>query len=106
VLPSERRRPKTPYAPKKRGRDLKRSLGLLPKDIARAEELANGEFIKASESGQDFRDHLARFPKGVTERMAQTKPVDIAQAWPAPMEPTGFQRSRVGKGENVRQAAV
>jgi hypothetical protein len=47
--------------------------GLSPEHIARAEELANWDFIKASENSRDFRDHLARFPKGVTERMALTK---------------------------------
>jgi hypothetical protein len=47
--------------------------GLSPEHIAKAEELANWDFIKASESSQEFRDHLARFPKGVTLRMAQTK---------------------------------
>src|SRR5215472_13745845 len=39
----------------------------------KAEELANWDFIKASQSSQEFRDHLARFPQGMTARMAQTK---------------------------------
>jgi hypothetical protein len=47
--------------------------GLSPEHIAKAEELANWDFIKGSENSQDFRDHLARFPKGVTERMVRTK---------------------------------
>ena len=47
--------------------------GLSPEHIAKAEELANWDFIKTGENSQDFRDHLARFPKGVTERMAWTK---------------------------------
>jgi hypothetical protein len=47
--------------------------GLSPEQIAKAEELANWDFIKESESPQDIRDHLARFPKGVTHRMARTK---------------------------------
>jgi chemotaxis response regulator CheB len=47
--------------------------GLSPEHIAKAEELANWDFIKTSENSQDFRDHLARFPNGVTERMARTK---------------------------------
>ena len=47
--------------------------GLSPEQIAKAEELANWEFIKESQSPQDFRDHLARFPKGTTERMARAK---------------------------------
>jgi hypothetical protein len=37
--------------------------GLSPEHIAKAEELANWDFIKASENSEDFRDHLARFPK-------------------------------------------
>jgi hypothetical protein len=47
--------------------------GLSPEQIAKAEELANWDFIKASESIEDFRDHLARFPQGVTERMARMR---------------------------------
>jgi hypothetical protein len=39
-----------------------------------AEELANCDFIKASESSQDFRDHLARFPRGVSEPWALERP--------------------------------
>ena len=38
--------------------------GLSPEQIAKAEELANWDFIKASEGSQEFRDHLARFPQG------------------------------------------
>src|SRR5262249_23672409 len=59
-------------AEKERAR-LEAIAGLSPEHIAKAEELANWDFIKASENSQEFRDHLARFPKGVTERMAQTK---------------------------------
>jgi hypothetical protein len=47
--------------------------GLSAEQIDKAEELANWDFIKASESAQEFRDHLARFPHGVTERMARTR---------------------------------
>ena len=47
--------------------------GLSPEQIAKAEELANWDFIKGSDSIQDFRDHLARFPQGVTERMARAR---------------------------------
>ena len=47
--------------------------GLSPEQILKAEELANWDFIKESKSAQDFRDQLARFPKGVTERMARAK---------------------------------
>jgi hypothetical protein len=45
--------------------------GLSANQIAKAEELANWDFIKSSANVQDFRDHLARFPGGVTERFAQ-----------------------------------
>jgi len=47
--------------------------GLSADQIGKAEELANWDFIKASESAQEFRDHLARFPHGVTERMARAR---------------------------------
>src|SRR5262245_8561621 len=46
--------------------------GLSADQFDKAEELANWDFIKLSESAQEFRDHLARFPHGVTERMART----------------------------------
>jgi len=52
--------------------------GLSPQQIAKAEELAHWDFIKASASAQDFRDHLARFPGGVTERFARTR---LAAVW-------------------------
>lgn len=42
-------------------------------DLVKAEELANWEFIKSGESIDDYRDHLARFPAGVTLRMARTR---------------------------------
>jgi formylglycine-generating enzyme required for sulfatase activity len=47
--------------------------GLSPGQIAKAEELANWHFIKDSSQLQDFRDHLARFPGGVCERIARAK---------------------------------
>ena len=62
----------TARAQKERAR-LEAIADLSPELIAKAEELANWEFIKASESSQEFRDHLARFPQGVTERMARVK---------------------------------
>jgi hypothetical protein len=43
--------------------------GLSPEQIAKA----NWDVIKTSENSQDFRNHLARFPNDVTERMARTK---------------------------------
>jgi hypothetical protein len=50
---------------------LKAIAGLSPDQIAKAEELANWGFIKTSESSQEFRDHLARFPKGASEPRAR-----------------------------------
>ena len=52
--------------------------GLSSEQIAKAEELANWEFIKDSQRAQDFRDHLARFPGGVVERIARAKLATIA----------------------------
>jgi hypothetical protein len=54
--------------------------GLSPEQIAKAEELANWEFIKDSSHAQDFRDHLARFAHGVCERMAWHKLEALAWA--------------------------
>jgi hypothetical protein len=54
--------------------------GLSADQIGKAEELANWDFIKASESAQEFRDHLARFPGGVTERFARTRLEDLMWA--------------------------
>ena len=51
---------------------LKAISGLSAEQIGKA-EVANWDFIKASESAQEFRDHLARFPHGVTERMARAR---------------------------------
>jgi hypothetical protein len=51
--------------------------GLSADQIGKAEELANWDFIKPSESAQEFRDHLARFPGGVTERFARTRLEDL-----------------------------
>ena len=42
---------------------------LSPEHIAKAEELANWDFIKDNNSAQELLDHLKRFPKGVTTRM-------------------------------------
>ncbi len=46
---------------------------LSAEQITKAEELANWDFIKESTDPADFRDHLARFPGGVCERMARHK---------------------------------
>jgi hypothetical protein len=54
--------------------------------------LANWDFIKASENSQDIRDHLARFPKGVTERMARAKlPALLWAALPQPFDAPALQ---------------
>jgi hypothetical protein len=56
--------------------------------IVKAEELANWDFIKASDSIQDFRDHLARFPQGVTLRMARSRLEALVWAGlPRPADP-------------------
>jgi hypothetical protein len=47
--------------------------GLSAEQISKAEELANWDFIKDSKDEPDYRDHLARFPQGVTLRMARTR---------------------------------
>jgi len=47
--------------------------GLSPEQIAKAEELANWDFIKERDDPQELRDHLARFPDGVCARMAGEK---------------------------------
>jgi formylglycine-generating enzyme required for sulfatase activity len=52
---------------------LKAVAGLSAEHIAKAEELANWEFIKDSSQPQDFRDHLVRFPAGVCEHIARHK---------------------------------
>src|ERR1700722_11246111 len=61
--------------------------GLSPEQIAKAEELANWDFIKASEGSQEFRDHLARFPQGGTERMARKRLE--ALVWAGLSQPVG-----------------
>ena len=61
--------------------------GLSPEQIAKAEELANWDFIKASEGSQEFRDHLARFPQGVTERMARKRLEGLV--WAGLSQPVG-----------------
>lgn len=46
-------------------------LGLGPEDIRKAEELANWDFIKGRGEPAELRNHLARFPAGVTYRYAR-----------------------------------
>src|SRR5262249_31441825 len=47
--------------------------GLVPDQIVKAEELGNWDFIKAGDNAAELRDHLARFPGGITERFARIK---------------------------------
>jgi hypothetical protein len=54
--------------------------GLSAEQIAKAEELANWDFIKESSLPHDFRDHLTRFPDGVSARMALHKLEALAWA--------------------------
>jgi hypothetical protein len=78
-------------AGKERAR-LEASAGLSPEHTAKAEELANWEFIKASENSQDFRDHLARFPEGATERIARNKLEALVwAALPQPVDISSLQ---------------
>ena len=53
---------------------------LSPEQITKAEELANWEFIKDASRVQDLRDHLARYPGGVYERMARHRLAALAWA--------------------------
>ncbi len=50
-----------------------RVAGLSPEEVRKAEELANWEFIKERGDPQALRDHLARFPGGVTTLYAMTR---------------------------------
>jgi TIR domain len=56
--------------------------GLSAEQIAQAEELANWDLIKANAnpSAQDFRNHIAQFPGGVTERFARARLEDLVWA--------------------------
>ena len=57
--------------------------GLTPEEIRKAEELANWDFIKDSTSAAEFRDHLARFESGPTDRYARKKLEGLLWADPA-----------------------
>jgi WD40 repeat protein len=57
--------------------------GLTPEEIRKAEELANWDFIKESRRPEEFRDHLARFPGGTTDRYARTRLEALLWAVPA-----------------------
>jgi TIR domain-containing protein len=98
----------TARAEKERAR-LEAIAGLLPEHIAKAEELANWEFIKASESSQEFRDHLARFPQGVTERMARTRLEALVWAGlprPADVDALRGFLAEFPKGAHAREATA
>ncbi|MDX2263669.1 MAG: toll/interleukin-1 receptor domain-containing protein [Hyphomicrobiales bacterium] len=45
--------------------------GLSAAEIRKAEELANWDFVKGKSDPAEFRDHLARFADGPTDRMAR-----------------------------------
>ena len=51
--------------------------GLTPDQAAKAEEMANWEYIKTNGKVEDFRDHLARFPQGVSERWTRARLEDL-----------------------------
>jgi hypothetical protein len=59
---------------------VKAIAGLSPQDIAKAEELANWEFIKARNDAQELRNHVARYPDGVTQRIARAALEDLVWA--------------------------
>jgi WD domain, G-beta repeat/TIR domain len=50
-----------------------RLAGMSADDVRKAEELASWDFIKTREDVHELRDHLARFPGGVTARYAKTR---------------------------------
>ena len=50
-----------------------RVAGMTPEEMCKAEELINWDFIKERDQPQQLRDHLARFPKGVTTNNARAK---------------------------------
>ena len=54
--------------------------GLSPEEIRKAEELANWDFIKERGQPETLRDHLARFPGGVTALYASTKLEELVWA--------------------------
>jgi TIR domain-containing protein len=54
--------------------------GLSSEEIRKAEELANWEFVKGAANVAELRNHLARFPGGVTERYARAAVEDLTWA--------------------------
>lgn len=51
--------------------------GLSPEEIRKAEELASWQFVEPRGDVADLRDHLARYPAGVTARFASAKLEDL-----------------------------
>ena len=81
--------------------------GLTPEEIRKAEELANWDFIKDRQNTSDFRDHLARFAGGGTERYARAKLEALVWANPATqasIETLGAFLGEFPLGENAEAA--
>jgi hypothetical protein len=81
--------------------------GVTPEGIRKAEELANWDFIKDRQHPEDFRDHLARFAGGATDRYARTKLEALVWATPATqasIEALGTFIEEFPKGENAEAA--
>ncbi|MEO1329969.1 MAG: TIR domain-containing protein [Pseudomonadota bacterium] len=54
--------------------------GLSPEEVAKAEEMANWQYIQAKDDPDLFRDHLARFPTGASSPWATEKLETLAWA--------------------------
>lgn len=83
--------------------------GLSPEEIRKAEELANWDFIKERGDIQALRDHLARFPGGVTQLYATTKLDELIWAALGPTPSLEQLRAYVHefpKGEHAESAAT
>ncbi len=81
--------------------------GLTPDEIRKAEELANWDFIKDSTNPDEFRDQLARFAGGNTERYARKKLEGLTWANPATHTSADMLRKFIEefpKGDNLLQA--
>jgi hypothetical protein len=81
--------------------------GLTSEEIRTAAELANWDFIKGSSSPDEFRDHLARFVGGTTERYARKRLEELL--WALPDTHAAIQSLRTfvdefPKGEYASQA--
>jgi WD40 repeat protein len=81
--------------------------GLTAAEIRKAEELANWEFIKESARPDEFRDHLARFAGGTTDRYARRKLEALLWADPATQASIAALRKFLDEfpaGEHVAEA--